>query len=226
MPPCDAWQEGCIYSFNMSLNILQAGEGSARGSCRKHPTGRCGEVRKEAKRWGQSKTARCKVLFVAGSLQNALSTDKGIMNSHVNLSPIKLSAKGSFGWNSKAKAPWSHAKGEAICRLSWLMKGRKRGRFSPFFECIWVNIHICVFGSVSCYFAQLYLESMFPMHLKLDRALFNRCTIRCWWLFFVVAIYKDVYPMLAIFGSNIYHKLFLPLKIVYMVLLDKVLHFT
>lgn len=136
MPPCDTWQEGCIYSFKMSLNILQAGKASARGSCWKHPTGRCGEVRKEAKRWGQSKTARCKVLFVAGSLQNALSTDKGIMNSHVNLSPIKLSAKGSFGWNSRAWAPWSHAKGETTCRLSWLER-KKTGTFQPF---LWVHM--------------------------------------------------------------------------------------
>lgn len=174
MPPCDAWQEGCVYFFKMSLNILQAGEGSARGSCRRHPTRQCGEVRKEAKRWGQNKTARCKVLFVAGSLQNALRTDKGIMDSHVNLSPIKLSAQGSFGWKSKAKAPWSHAKGETICRLSWLVKGRKRGSCSPFLEGRWVNVHIWVFGSVSRYFAQLYLESMFPWHRKLDSALFNR----------------------------------------------------
>lgn len=118
MPQCDDWQEGLIYFFKMSLNLLQAGNGSARGRCRKHPTRRCGEVRKEAKRWGQSKTARCRVLFVAGSLQNALNTDKGITNSHVNLSPIKLSAKGSVGWNSKAKAPWSHAKGQTSGRLS------------------------------------------------------------------------------------------------------------
>lgn len=44
-----------------------------------------------------------KIPFVAGSSQNALSTDKGIMNSHVNLSPIKLSAAGSGGWNGVAK---------------------------------------------------------------------------------------------------------------------------
>lgn len=94
------------------------GDDSARGRCLERPTRRCGEVRKEAKRWGQSRTGRCKILFVAGSLLNALSTDKGIMNSHVDLSPIKLSAKGSVGCNSKAKAPWSHAKGETPCRLS------------------------------------------------------------------------------------------------------------
>lgn len=77
----------------------------------KCPTRRCGEVRKEAKRWVRAKP-RCKTLFVAGSLLNVLSTDKGIVNSHVNLSPIKLSAEGSVGWNSKVKAPWSHAQGE------------------------------------------------------------------------------------------------------------------
>lgn len=50
--------------------------------------------------------------------KNALSTDKGIMNSHVNLSPIKLSAKGSVGWNSKAHASRSHVREEMTCRLS------------------------------------------------------------------------------------------------------------
>lgn len=61
------------------------------------------EVRTGAMRWGHSTTTGRKVLFVAGLLENALSTDKGIRNSHVNLSPIKLSAKGSAGWNGKAK---------------------------------------------------------------------------------------------------------------------------
>lgn len=133
-PQCDGWQETGIYLFKMSFNMLQAGRDSARGSCLKRPTRRCGEVRKETKRWGQSKTAKPKIPFVAGSLLNALSTDKGIRNSHVNLSPIKLSAKGSVGWNSKAKAPRSHAKGETTCRLSWQMKVRKGGSFSPFFK--------------------------------------------------------------------------------------------
>lgn len=96
---------------------------------------------------------------------NALSTDKGIMNSHVDLSPIKLSAKGSVGCNSKAKAPWSHAKGETPCRLSWQMK--EKGSCSPFFECIQINIYICMFSFMS-YFAQLSLESIFPRHLKLE----------------------------------------------------------
>ena len=135
-PQCDDWQETCIYLFKMSSNILQAGDDSARSRCLKRPTRRCGEVRKEAKRWGQSKTARCKTLFVAGSLLNALSTDKGIMNSHVNVSPIKLSAEGSVGWNSKVKAPWSHAKGETTWRFSWQMKVRERGQFQPF---LWVH---------------------------------------------------------------------------------------
>ena len=115
----------------MSSNILQAGDDSARSRRLKRPTRRCGEVRKEAKRWGQSKTTRCKTLFVAGSLLKALSTDKGIMNSHVNLSPIKLSAEGSVGWNSKVKAPWSHAQGETTGRVSWQMKVRARGQLQP-----------------------------------------------------------------------------------------------
>lgn len=35
-----------------------------------------------------------RILYVEGPLQKALSTDKGIRDSHVNLSPIKLSAEG------------------------------------------------------------------------------------------------------------------------------------
>lgn len=50
--------------------------------------------------------------------KNALSTDKGIMDSHVNLSPIKLSVKGSVDWNSKANASWSHVRKEMTWRLS------------------------------------------------------------------------------------------------------------
>lgn len=100
-----------------SRNILQAGNDSARGKRRKRPTRRRGEVR-TGPIGGVRAKPKMQVLFVAGLLQDALSTDKGIMNSHVNLSPIKLSAKGSVGWNSKAAAPRSHAKGEPACRFS------------------------------------------------------------------------------------------------------------
>lgn len=159
------------------------------GRCLMCPTRRCGEGRKEAKRWFQSKTARCKILFVAGSLQNALSTDKGIMNSHVNLSPIKLSAKGSVGWNSKAEAPQSHAKVETTCRLSWHMSKKKRE-----VSTLWamqINIYVSVFSSMSCYFAQLYLESMLPSHLKLDISFLMDVQQGVWWLFFVAVIYIE-----------------------------------
>lgn len=54
------------------------------------------------------------------------------MNSHVNLSPIKLSAEGSVGWNSKVKAPWSHAQGEATGRVSLADESKRQGQLRPF----------------------------------------------------------------------------------------------
>lgn len=134
--------------------------------CLKRPTRRCGEVRKEAKRWGQSKTKRCKILFVAGSLLNTLSTDKGIMNSHVNLSPIKLSGEGSVGWNSESQGTMVTCQRRNYLEVLLTDEVRERGSFGPFFECIQINIHICALSFTSFYLAQLYLESMFPRPLK------------------------------------------------------------
>lgn len=203
MPRWD-WQEILIYLFTTSPNIPRAGEDSARGRCLTCPTRRCGGGRKEAKRWVQSKTARCKILFVASSLQNALSTDKGIMNSHVNLSPIKLSAKGSVGWNSRAMAPWSHAKVATTCRLSWHIK---KGCFSPLSAYRLAFTSVC---SVLCsvLFCSALSWDHVPKPFKTWYIPSNGCTIGCLVVIFCSSYLcsKDIYPMLVLFCSIIYHQ--------------------
>jgi hypothetical protein len=97
----------------------------------RHQPRRGREVRKKAMRWGQSETSRCKLVFVAGLLRNALSTVKGIMNSHVNLSPIKLSAKGSVGWNSEAEGILVTCQGKNSLQAILTDAIKNRGTFQP-----------------------------------------------------------------------------------------------
>lgn len=167
------------------------------------------ESRKEAQRWGQSKLRDLRFSLMQTPNKNGLSTDKGIMNSHVNLSPIKLSAKGSVDWNSKANASRSHV------RKKWLGGSPDRCKFLTFlgkscrssFGWTQVNTSICAFDSETCSFAQLYLESMPSKPLKLQHTHSIGCTIKYRWLISVIAIDIWVFTMLVIFGTNIYQQL-------------------
>lgn len=64
---------------------------------------------KRKKRRRNKKIQLYKILFVACLLRNPSGTTEGIINSHVNLSPIKLLVKGSVSRNDKAQAHQSHA---------------------------------------------------------------------------------------------------------------------
>jgi len=61
----------------------------------------------------------CEILFVACLLRNPSGTTEGIMNSHVNLSPIKLLVKGSVSRNDKAQAHQSHAGRASVTCSAW-----------------------------------------------------------------------------------------------------------
>lgn len=158
-------QEMWLYLLKTSRrNILQAGDDPARGKRLKHPTRRCGEVRKEAKRWGQSKSTRCRLSLWQAHYRMLLAQIRGLW-IHMWIYPrLNFQQKGQLAGIAKPRHRGHMPRVNLLVGSPDTRKGGKGGSCSPFFECMWINIYICVFGSLPCYFAQLYLESMFLGH--------------------------------------------------------------
>lgn len=75
---------------HLAFNILEAGEVCGGADAFRQQPGRCRKVSRRDVWWGQSIRTRRQLCFVTSLLPGALSPDKGIVNSHVNLSLLNV----------------------------------------------------------------------------------------------------------------------------------------
>lgn len=111
--------------------LRQARSAGGADACRQQP-GRCRKVSSRDVRWGQSIRTRRQLCFVTSLFPSALRPDKGIVNSHVNLSLLNVQYRGHLAGMAKPKAPWSHGRGRMPCGPSWQMWERQRGMLQAF----------------------------------------------------------------------------------------------
>lgn len=91
MCPLAAMGTTCLRTrITLHLTYLRQARSAGGADAFRQQPGRCRKVSRRDVRWGQSIRTRCKLCFVTSLLPSALSPDKGIVNSHVNLSLLNV----------------------------------------------------------------------------------------------------------------------------------------